>query len=104
VRAGHGAHLLLTNAAKGVPMRGKMLWFNETKDLGFIRTDEGERLSVVGNAFVGGQRPQGRCADVVVSFIVRESDGERQAENVVLVEEDAPRRARLRSRVIRARP
>jgi cold shock CspA family protein len=85
-------------------MRGKMIWFNETKDLGFIRTDEGERLSVLGKAFMDGQRPQGRCAHAVVSFIVRESHGERQAENVVLVEEDAPRRARLRSRVIRTRP
>ena len=42
-------------------MRGKMLWFNEKKDLGIIRTDEGERLSVLGPAFTGGKRPQGRC-------------------------------------------
>ena len=33
-------------------MRGKMLWFNEDKDLGFIMTDEGERLSVLGVGFV----------------------------------------------------
>ena len=80
-----------------------MLWFNEKKDLGFILTDEGERLSVLGSAFVGGKRPQGRCAHAVVTFVINETRGERQAENVVLVDDEAPRRARLRSRVIRAR-
>jgi cold shock CspA family protein len=85
-------------------MRGKMLWFNEKKDLGFIRTDEGERLSVLGPAFAGGKRPEGRCAQAVVTFEIEETDGDRQAENVILVEDDAPRRARLRGRGIRARP
>jgi cold shock CspA family protein len=82
-------------------MRGKMLWFNEKKDLGFIRTDEGERLSVLGPGFVGGKRPQGRCADVEVSFEITETDGDRHAVNVAIVEDDAPRRARMRSRPIR---
>lgn len=82
-------------------MRGKMLWFNEKKDLGFIRTDEGERLSVLGPAFAGGKRPEGRCAHAVVEFGINETDGDRQAEDVVLVEIDAPARARLRSRVVR---
>jgi hypothetical protein len=81
-------------------MRGKMLWFNEKKDLGLILTDEGERLSVLGPAFSGGTRPQGRCAEAIVAFVIDESDGERQAKNVVLVEEDAPRRARMRGRAI----
>jgi len=31
-------------------MRGEMLWFNDVKDLGFILTEEGERLSVLGPA------------------------------------------------------
>jgi hypothetical protein len=84
-------------------MHGKMLWFNEKKDLGFIRTDEGERLSVLGPGFAGGKRPQGRCANAVVTFVINETGSDRQAENVVLVEDDAPRRARLRSRVIRTR-
>jgi cold shock CspA family protein len=79
-------------------MRGKMLWFNEVKDLGFILTDEGERLSVLGEGFAGGRRPQGRCAHLNVTFEIAEKDGDRQAENVTLVEEAAPRRARLRSR------
>ena len=85
-------------------MRGKMLWFNEKKDLGFILTDEGERLSVLGPAFVDGKRPEGRCAHAVVTFVVDETNGERQAENVVLVEADSPNRGRLRSRVVRTRP
>ena len=82
-------------------MRGTMLWFNEKKDLGFIRTDDGERLSVLGPAFARGKRPQGRCADAPVSFEINEAGAERQAENFVFVEEEAPRRARLRGRAIR---
>ena len=84
-------------------MRGKMLWFNEVKDLGFILTDEGERLSVLGPGFAEGERPQGRCAHTVVTFEVTELDGERQAENVTFVVEESGRRARLRSRGIRTR-
>jgi cold shock CspA family protein len=79
-------------------MRGKMLWFNEKKDLGFILTDEGDRLSVLGPAFAGGKRPEGRCADKEVEFQVDATGAERQAENVVLVEADSPRRARSRGR------
>ena len=33
-----------------------------------------------------------------VNFEIAETDGDRQAENVVLVDEAAPRRARLRGR------
>jgi cold shock CspA family protein len=83
-------------------MRGKMLWFNPRKDLGVIVTDEDERLSVVGPAFADGKRPQGRCAQAGVTFEISETRGERQAENVVLVEATAPRRARLRRSSIRA--
>jgi hypothetical protein len=85
-------------------MRGKMIWFNEKKDLGFIRTDEGERLSVLGPAFAGGKRPEGRCAEAVVDFVIDTGGDERQAKNVILVEEDAPRRARMRSRAVGRRP
>jgi cold shock CspA family protein len=82
-------------------MRGRMLWFNEKKDLGFIRTDDDERLSVRGPAFADGKRPRGRCAERVVSFEITEADGEREAENVVFIDDDAPRRARMRHRPIR---
>ena len=81
-------------------MRGTMLWFNETKDHGFIMTEEAERLSVLGAAFAGGARPVGRCARAVVTFEVVDSSGTRQAENVVF-EHDlaAARRPRLRAGV-----
>ena len=82
-------------------MRGRMLWFNEKKDYGFIRTDEGERLSVLGPAFAGGKRPEGRCAHMDVEFEIDANGAERQAANVVLVELEAPRRARMRSRAVR---
>jgi len=77
-------------------MRGKMLWFNEVKDLGFILTAEGERLSVLGDGFSEGKRPQGRCAQLEVSFEITETEGDRQATNVALVDEASPRRARMR--------
>ncbi|MGB2951801.1 MAG: hypothetical protein WBB74_00255 [Gaiellaceae bacterium] len=82
-------------------MRGKMLWFNEVKDRGFIVTDEGERLSVVGSGFALGAKPNGRCAEAVVTFEVNESRGQRQAEGVTFVPEVAARRARRRSQGFR---
>jgi len=72
-----------------------MLWFNEIKDHGFIMTETGERLSVLGSGFAGGVRPVGRCAHAVVTFEINEGKT-RQAENVVFETEVAPRRARLR--------
>ncbi len=84
-------------------MRGKMLWFNDVKDLGFILTDEGERLSVLGSGFAEGERPTGRCAHTVVSFVIDERDGERQAQMVTFVQEASTRRARLRTRGARTR-
>jgi cold shock CspA family protein len=77
-------------------MRGPMLWFNEKKDHGFIRTDEGERLQVDGSGFAPGERPEGRCVDKVVTFMIEESDQGRRAQNVVFEREIAARRARLR--------
>jgi hypothetical protein len=78
-------------------MRGKMIWFNESKDYGFIMTDEGERLSVLGTGFAGGKRPKGRCAEMVVSFEIDDSTGTRQAEKVTFDETVAAHRPRLRS-------
>jgi cold shock CspA family protein len=77
-------------------MRGTMLWFNETKDHGFIRTEEGERLYVQGSAFVNGARPEGPCAGRLVEFRATGRGDERSAAEVVLVLEVSPRRARLR--------
>ena len=41
-------------------MQGKMLWFNEQKEHGFILTDEGERLYVHRDGFSPGEVPVGR--------------------------------------------
>jgi hypothetical protein len=79
-------------------MRGEMLWFNEAKDHGFIRTEEGERLAVGGDGFAAGERPVGRCAHKVVTFEVDGNGTARQAQNVVFERDVAPRRARMRSR------
>jgi cold shock CspA family protein len=77
-------------------MRGEMIWFNEKKDHGFIRTDEGERLRVDGSGFAAGERPEGRCAEMVVTFEVDGSGDGRRAQNVAFERHVAARRARLR--------
>jgi cold shock CspA family protein len=75
-------------------VRGKMLWFNEEKDHGYISTGEGERLYIAGSGFANGKRLKGRCAGLEVEFEVAESEGERVATECVLVDDGAPRRAR----------
>jgi cold shock CspA family protein len=84
-------------------MRGKMLWFAEAKDYGFISTEDAERLYVHGTGFAGGVRPQGRCAALPVTFVVAVDEGTRKAEEVVFVQDVAPRRARRRYGGVRAR-
>ena len=84
-------------------MRGKMLWFNDRKDLGFIRTDDGERLAVLGPGFARGHRPKGRCAESVVSFEIDDSGADRHAVGVEFVADETPRRARRRSSAVRTR-
>lgn len=78
-------------------VNGTMIWFNETKDYGFIRTENGERLHVDRNGFIDGAAPVGRCAGLPVRLTVGERDGERTAVDVSLVVGDSPRRARRRS-------
>lgn len=78
-------------------MRGEMLWFDEKKDFGFILTEDGERLYVDRAGFLPGDAPVGRCAHMKVAF-EREggSNGTPHAVGVTLVEDEAPRRARMR--------
>ncbi len=78
-------------------MLGKMLWFNQDRDTGFIVTDEDERLPVLGSAFTN-TKPGRRCAKTPVEFEIHETAGERRAENVSFVEETSPRRARRHTR------
>jgi cold shock CspA family protein len=79
-------------------MRGTMLWFNEVDDFGFISSEDGTRVLVQGSSFVDGGRPEGRCAGRAVTFRLSPDGEEPSAEEVVLVSEVAPRRARLRHR------
>jgi hypothetical protein len=73
-------------------MRGTMLWFNETKDLGALRTDDGERIEVPGTAFLPGETPVGRCSGKVVEFERRAGD----VSALAFVPDLSPPRARLR--------
>jgi len=73
-----------------------MIWFNNAKDLGFIATTNGERLSVQGSDFKDGGRPEGRCGGRAVAFRVVGEGPEARAVDVVFVDEAAPRRARIR--------
>lgn len=89
--------------AAGAPaVKGKMLWFDEAKDYGFVLTDDGERLRVERDWFVDSAAPVGRCAGRPVNLSVGERDGERIAVDVSLVAEVSPRRARRRSSSIRS--
>ena len=83
-------------------MNGTMLWFNETKDFGFILTEDGERLYVDRDGFVGRAAPVGRCARLPVHLSVSERDGRRIAVDVSLVSEEVHRRARRRTSSIRS--
>jgi hypothetical protein len=78
-----------------------MIWFNLAKDHGFIKTEEGERLAVAGDGFADGEKPEGRCAHMTVTFQIEANGGERQARNVAFEQEVAARRARLRRGGIR---
>ena len=79
-------------------MRGEMLFFNQTKNAGFIRTEEGERLYVHADGFLPGKPPEGRCAGKKVTFEREAIDGEysHQAVGVAMLEESLGGRARLR--------
>ena len=75
-------------------VRGTMLWFNEVKDLGALRTDDGERIEIPGTAFSPGEKPVGRCAGRVIDFEV--VDG--AVTDLAFVPEASQRRARRRRR------
>ena len=83
-------------------MKGAMLWFDEAKDYGFIRTEEDERLYVDRNGFVDRAAPVGRCAGLPVRFTVSEHEGRRIAVDVSPIPEVAHGRARRRSSSIRS--
>ena len=73
---------------------GTMLWFNEAKDLGALQMALGERVEVLGTAFLPGEKPVGRCSGRAVEFETVEGTVTR----VAFLPEPNPRRARLRHR------
>ena len=73
-------------------MRGHMLWFNTTKEYGFIRTEDGERLYVHKTGFASGSVPAGRCSDQPVSLTRVADDLGRRAVEVEFVVPEAPAR------------
>jgi hypothetical protein len=75
-------------------MRGTMLWFNVAKDLGALRTDDGERIDVPGTAFSSGEKPVGRCAGKAVEFECVVG----AVSDLSFVPEVSSRRARMRHR------
>ena len=73
-------------------LRGEMLWFNDVKDVGALRTSAGERVEVTGSAFAPGERPPGRCAGAPVEF----DEGDAGLSGITFVAEEERRRARRR--------
>lgn len=74
--------------------RGTMLWFNEVKDLGALRTDDGIRIEVPGEAFSAGEKPRGRCGGREIEFQVLTD----QITGIAFVPVVPARRARIRRR------
>ena len=74
-------------------MLGKMRWFNEFRGDGMIQCEDGDPYQVLAADFVVAP-PVGRCAGTEVMF---SADLTGRATGVTLVEDDAPRRARLHS-------
>jgi hypothetical protein len=72
-----------------------MLWFNEAKDLGALRTEDGERIEVPGTAFQPGEKPVGRCAGKVIEFDAIVDGG---VSGIAFVPDSNPQRARRRRR------
>lgn len=62
--------------------KGKVKWFNEAKGYGFIQRPEGDDVFVHFSAIVGdGYRTL--TEGETVEFEITESDGRRQASNVL---------------------
>jgi hypothetical protein len=71
-----------------------MLSFDEAKDVGFILTEEGVRISVQRSAYLPGQAPVGPCPRRAVRLTATVQNGERVAIDVSMAPEVAHGRAR----------
>jgi hypothetical protein len=77
-----------------IRIRGTILWFNVAKNIGALRTEDGERIEVPGAAFLPGEKPVGRCGGKVIEFEALE----RSVAGVAFIPEPSRRRARRRRR------
>lgn len=79
-------------------MRGELLFFNEQRGDGVIRTEDDERLYVERASFLPGEAPEGRCAGTPVEFVRGAGSGAHAfaAFEVTRVPEPVTGRARLR--------
>jgi cold shock CspA family protein len=86
--------------AKGERMRGTLIWFNPDKRMGFIRTEDGERLLVEESGFEPGHILGDRMAGKPLTFEreAAEVEGGFRAVRVATLTDDAPNRARRRHR------
>jgi cold shock CspA family protein len=75
-------------------VNGKMLWFNEAKDHGFIEADTGERVYVHRSAFLDDGAPVGRCKGLPVKFTATQAaTGDLHAAGVSVIPDADQRRA-----------
>ena len=81
-------------------VRGELLFFNQQRGDGFIRTEDDERLYVQRGSFLPGEAPEGRCAGTPVEFVRRPGEGEHAfaAFDVCRLPEPVTGRARRRNR------
>ncbi len=86
--------------AKGEKMRGTLIWFNPEKRMGYIRTEDGERLLVEESGFEPGHILGDRMAGKPLEFEREEADveGGFRAVRVSTLPDEAPNRARRRHR------
>jgi len=79
-------------------LTGELLFFNQEKGGGFIRTEDGERLYVDRTGFLPGEAPEGKCAGLKVEFTRGPAEGEHDfaAFGVSMVKEAVGGRARRR--------
>jgi cold shock CspA family protein len=78
-------------------VNGTLIFFNPAKRLGYIRTDDGERLLIREGGFAPGHELGDRCAGTKVEFDrIEPPKDEPQAVNVMVVPLMASRRARRR--------
>jgi hypothetical protein len=80
-------------------VRGHLIWFNTDRGVGFIRTEDGERLQIDESGLAPGTVLPDRRAGLLLAFERYEpTPGEPRAVHASIVDEEPQRRARARHR------